>query len=334
MANQLVHVPVGLLRDAALPAWAKLIWMVARLRPPGDGLGAGWLSAATGLSKPTVRKGLAALAAAGWAPGGAHDVAPAARAPDLAAGPTLALPGALLLDCGLGWRARVLYGALLLTPGFSHPCGQFSYTELAGVAHADPKTLVKAIDELVGAEWLRAERANRLDRVHFELTFPGLAKGLTAMAKAEWRLGLARHRGEGLMREYLSLLVDSVEYVDDAAPGFLARPTSGGVLELDRFYPPYRVAFEHNGPQHYRKTKKFTAQQAAEQRERDYIKLGICAERGITLVIIHPEDLTLKVMQQKLPEVLPKRDVTAENQLLIDYLEEESLDYRLKMSRI
>lgn len=52
------------------------------------------------------------------------------------------------------------------------------------------------------------------------------------------------------MREYLSLLVDSDHFEDNATPGFLVNPLSGEELQYDRFYPP-RVAFEfNNGPQH------------------------------------------------------------------------------------
>lgn len=52
------------------------------------------------------------------------------------------------------------------------------------------------------------------------------------------------------MREYLSLMIDSGEFEDNAAPGFLVNPLTDERLQFDRFYPP-GVAFEFNGPQHY-----------------------------------------------------------------------------------
>lgn len=321
MMNGVTQVPVALLLHPDLTASAKLIWMVASLRPPAEGASTAWLAASAGVSRPTVLKGLAQLAAAGWGPTRVGEP-----------GPTLPIPAALLANRGLGPRARVLYGLLLLTPGFRHPSGQFTYAELASLAHADPQTLAKAIRELALAEWITVKRANRLDRIHFELSFPGLARGLAALAAAERRLERAEFFGEGLMREYLSLLIDSDEYEDDAAPGFLVNPRTQERLQLDRFYPP-RVAFEFNGPQHYRETERYSADEAARQRERDYIKLGICSSRGITLVIIHPEDLALQAMRQKVAALLPHRDLTGYD-LLIDYLEAESRRYRRLTSRI
>ncbi len=133
------------------------------------------------------------------------------------------------------------------------------------------------------------------------------------------------------MREYLSLLINSDEFEDDAAPGWLVNPRTLERLQLDRFYPP-RVAFEYNGPQHYRATGKFSADEVVGQRERDLIKLGLCVTRGITLVTIHPEDLTLRGMKQAVGSLLPLRDLTGSD-LLIDYLETESRRYRRIASR-
>ncbi|HEY3364885.1 MAG TPA: hypothetical protein VGK74_07535 [Symbiobacteriaceae bacterium] len=85
-------------------------------------------------------------------------------------------------------------------------------------------------------------------------------------------------------------------------------------------------------PQHYRATEQFSASDAAQQRERDYMKLGICVTRGITLVIIQPENLTLQDMRQRVENLLPLRDVTGHD-LLLDYLELES-DYRRFVSKL
>jgi len=321
MTNEVAQVPVSLLLSPDLPASAKVCWMVSRLRPASDRAGTARLCATSGLSRPTVLKGIAQLVACGWDPTRAGDP-----------GATVPVPAALMMNRRLGVHARVLYGLLLLTPGFRHPCGQFTYAELAGLAQASPNTVARAVGELARAEWVKVERANRLARIHFELSFPGLARGMIALAGAQKRLDRAKYFGEGLMREYLSLLIDSEDYEDDAAPGFLVNPRTDECLQLDRFYPP-DAAFEFNGPQHNRATDRFSAIDAVGQRERDYIKLGICVTRGITLVIIHPEDLTLKGMRQKAGNLLPPRDLTGYD-LLIDYLESESRDYRRLVSRL
>lgn len=284
--------------------------------PPGTG----WLSAATGLSGPTVRKGLAELASAGFA-GGAGQ------------GAAVSVPADLVQDRAVPARARALYGCLMLTRGYYYPHGQLTIAELAGLARIDPKTATKAVADLAKSEWLRVDRAHRLDRIHIQLTYPGFERGLNAIAAAQVRLGRSKHRGEGLMREFLSVLIDCEEFEDDAAPGWLVRPLSGEWLQLERFYGLRRVAFEFNGPQHYRATERFTAAEVALQRERDYVKMGICAERGITLVVILPEQLTLQQVQAMLPVTLPRRDLAGQ-ELLIEFLEDQSREYRRRMARI
>jgi hypothetical protein len=217
-------------------------------------------------------KGMAQLVAAGWDPNN----------PDHR-GDAVAVPAALLTNRALGIEARVLYGLLVLTPGFqhdppflshsgtsirrnggSHPCGRFTYVELATLVQASPNTVTKAVRELVGAEWLQIERANRLAPVHFQLSFPGFDRQTSVLAGVQKRLERASYFGEQLMREYLSLLVDSADFEDDAAPGFLLNPRTDERLQLDRFYPPY-VAWEFNGPQHYRATQRFSAEDVARQ---------------------------------------------------------------------
>jgi hypothetical protein len=321
MPDSALRVPVPLLLSPDLSASAKLVRMIAGLPPASDRPArTAWLCASSGLSRPTVLKAITDLAVAGWTPTrGATD-------------PTVLVPAALLTDRRLSIHARVLYGILPLTPNFTHPSGRFTYAELAALAHASPNTVTKALAQLAKAEWLTVERAHRLDRIRFELTVPGLTQAMNDLARAQWRIGKAEFFGEGLMREYLSLLVDSNDYLDNASPGFLANPRTEALLQLDRYYPP-RVAFEFNGAQHYRATGLYTAETAARQRERDYIKAGMCSERGITLVIVHPDDLTLNQMRQKVANLLPLRDLTGYD-LLIDYLESESSDYKRSVARL
>lgn len=320
MNDQVVHTPVSLLLSDTLPASARLLWMVARLRPASEKAGTAWLSTNTGLARTTVLTGLAQLAAQGWDP-------------PPTAGATVPMPGALLTNRRLSAQARVLYGLLLLTPGFRHPGGRFAYAQLADLAQASRNTVAKALDELVRAEWINVDRAHRLAPVHFELTFPGRERGETALAAAQRRLSKQDSPfGEALMREYLSLLIESDAFEDNASPGFLLNPRTQELLQFDRYYPP-NVAFEMNGPQHYRATNRFTPEKAAAQRERDYIKMGICMERGITLVVVHPEDLTVAVMRQKVANLMPLRDLTL-FELLVEYLESESRLYRRRMEGI
>jgi len=340
MENQVANVPIALLLSPDLSPAAKVVWMIASLRSaPEAGAGSrrgcqpdsgstpapgtirtGLLVADSGLSRPTVLTALAQLKATGWGERTAH-----------ASAPSVPVPGLLLRDHRLAVTARLLYGHLLITPGFKHPSGRFTNPQLAEQAQISPTTLAKALDQLVRAEWLKLNRAHRLAPTYFELTFPGFERSQALLADAQRRLGRATYFGEGLMREYLSLLVDSDHYEDDAAPGFLVNPRTGERLELDRFYPP-SVAFEFQGPQHFRATGRFSGAEVAGQRERDLIKLGLCVSRGITLVGVLPEHLTLQGMRDAVGRLLPLRELTGYD-LVIDYLETESKAYRRAAAR-
>lgn len=317
---ELVRVPKGLLCSPVLSPPARLVWMAAA--GLGETVGVSRLGGATGLARNTVRRALADLAAAGW--------------PTSAAGappePSVPVPVDLLVNSRLGLRARLLYGYLLLLPGFSQPSGWFRYAELATLAGMDVKTVRQGVFDLAEEEWIRVEQARRLDPVYFELTFPGRERALTTLSMAERRLEKPGPYGEKLMREYLSLLVDLDQFEDNATPGWLVNPRTQERLQLDRFYPP-GVGFEFNGVQHYRETERYSSEQVRSQQERDYIKLGICAVRGVTLVVVHPEDLTLAGMRQKVGSLLPLRDLTDDG-LLISYLEDERERYRRSVARI
>ncbi|HYF94990.1 MAG TPA: hypothetical protein VD969_22470 [Symbiobacteriaceae bacterium] len=126
------------------------------------------------------------------------------------------------------------------------------------------------------------------------------------------------------MQEYLSLLIDSDEYTDNARPGFLVNPLTGERLELDRYYPP-SVAFEYNGDQHLRMVAGFSRENP--QHLRDLIKAGICLHEGVHLVIIDGADLTLQGITRKIGRSMPLRNL-AGHEPLMDVLELASIKYK------
>lgn len=319
MNTVVVQAPASLLLDPELTASAKLVWMICRLHGP---LGPAQLQAHSGLSRPTILTGLARLAATGWR------VAPSA---DPEQGPRGAIPADLLADRRVGAQGRVLYGILQVIPAFRNQTGQFSYAELSTLTHANPKTLKRAVRDLADTGWLKVAQANQNAPVRFSIRNPVTARREGEVERARLRLDEAPYLGEALMREYLSLLIDSDDFEDDAAPGFLVNPLTDERMELDRFYPP-AVAFEFNGPQHYGATGRFSAEDAARQRGRDYMKLGICVEKGITLLIIHPEDLTLESMRQRIGPLLPMRDLAGQEPLM-EFLKSISRRYRAAARR-
>ncbi|HEY3365256.1 MAG TPA: hypothetical protein VGK74_09405 [Symbiobacteriaceae bacterium] len=178
----------------------------------------------------------------------------------------------------------------------------------------------------MGAGWVQVTQASRLSPIHFTLGSPELTRGQVEAEVAGRRLKRAKFGGEAFMQEYLSLLIDSDQFTDTARPGFLVSPQTGERLELDRFYPP-NVAFEFNGAQHYRRTARHSQEEADAQHLRDLIKAGICLYRGIHLVIIRTDDLSLQGMTSKIGQSMPLRNLAGHEPLIV-LLEDASLTYR------
>lgn len=129
------------------------------------------------------------------------------------------------------------------------------------------------------------------------------------------------------MKEYLSLLIDSDHFEDNARPGFLINPLTGKPVELDRYYPRV-VGYEFNGRQHYETTELFPSEPGLRmQQARDLIKEALCARNGINLVVIHRADLTLEAMRRRVGALLPLRDLRG-HEALIAYLERVSAGNR------
>ncbi len=287
-----------------------------------------WLESCTGFSRKTVLRSLAALRAGDWfrwaSGSGAATGASASEA-------WIGFPTDLVADRRVGARGRILYGHLQMLDGFRHPSGEFTYTSLCILTRQNLRTVKRAVTELAGAGWLQVSRSHRRAPVRFSLRDPFYEGARGEVEAVGRRLERAPFLGEALMREYLSLLVAAEDFEDDAAPGFLVNPLTGERMQLDRFYPP-DVAFEFNGPQHYGATDQFSEEDAARQRARDLMKLGICVSRGIRLVVVHPQDLTLAAMGRKIGSLLPRRDLTGRAHL-IAFLESVSRRYRLAVRR-
>ena len=291
-----VKVPVALLLDTGLSAAAKVLW-------------AGGSAGNLGLSRQTVRRhrGIRVRAE----------------------GPRVGIPVALLRCEGLSAQAKVLYGVLQHTPGFRWPGGRFTYVSLRRLTGHSIATLKRAVAALVGAGWLEASQTGLRGAVAFTLGNPEVAQRKHEFALVKQRLAMAKpdRKGETIMREYLSLLVDSSDYDDDAVPGWLVNPFTNVCMQLDRYYSTAGVAWEFNGQQHYVETPRFGAETVARQRARDHMKAGLCADRGIRLVVIHAEDLTLEAMSQKVGDLLPRRSLEGAG-AIISLLREKGDGYR------
>lgn len=314
-----IVVPGMLLCDQKLTDSAKLLWIVHALysrAQPGP-IKPRMLEERSGFTRHTVLRGLSQLAATGWLP---------AAAPSSPVGQA-AIPEDLVLERRLGTRAKLIYGAIQLTPGFHDGKGQFTYAQVAcltGMSHDTVKYAARALHQ---TGWLGASKKNKYSPIEFDLQNPAEAARWAEVEAAHARLEEARFTGEAIMREILTLIVCDREYIDNARTSNMVNPLTGQLLELDRYWPP-DVAFEYNGSQHYEVTDLYPKQtELRKQMTRDLIKAAICQKHGITLVIVHEEDLSVQAMLQKVTGLLPLRNLEGHGPL-VEYLDRTARAYR------
>lgn len=307
MKSREIAVPVPLLLDPDLTASAKVLWIARQVDPAA---GEARLKAQTGLSRQTLQRGLGQVSARQRYPGA----------------PRVRVPRSVLADPEMGAPAKVLYGLLQTVQPDRGRQGEFTYATLSSLTQLARNTLKRAIGELLAAGWIEVSQANRLSPIQFRLLNPLLVGGIAGLKSVERRLRRNNYRGETLMKEYLSLLIDSDQFTDNARPGFLTNPLTGELLEFDRFYLP-NWAFEFHGGQHDGPTELFTQEEVQAQKLRDFIKAGICFYRGIQLVVIRAADLTLEGIGERIPTGLPRRSLTGQEEL-IELLEEASFEYQ------
>lgn len=129
-------------------------------------------------------------------------------------------------------------------------------------------------------------------------------------------LGIKREsaicKREILMKKLLDEIFPNERCTDQARPKWLVNPKTGKRLELDRYYPNLKIAFEYNGLQHYRPVPFFVSgeKEAHEvyslQVERDQVKKELCTQYGVSLVIIkYSNGLSLNNLRQ----IISKKNV-------------------------
>lgn len=309
-----IQVPVQLLVDQGLSSSAKLLWMALQLGPKTSRK---LVQERSGLTRPTIIRSQAELEAAGWLPN-------AARKPTA----QVSIPSDLLLDRRVGVQAKLLFGLLQL----HSPKNQVTYNELCTLAHLTPKPVRQAVRELQEVGWLQVTQQSKFKPIQFALQNPFEASRQAEVEVVTNRLAESDFKGEALLREILTLVVDSTDFEDNATPGFLINPLTDAELQFDRFYPP-SVALEFNGAQHYQTTPRYPDESKLRtQRSRDLMKIGICSLKGIHLVILHAEDLSVATLQQRLAGLLPLRDLDG-HEPLVAYLNAEGRRYQRKAKR-
>ncbi|HYF95187.1 MAG TPA: hypothetical protein VD969_23500 [Symbiobacteriaceae bacterium] len=195
------------LLDRNLTTTAKVVWLA--LRRCGPASSPVELERRTGLSRPTVQQGLTQLQS---------------RLPT-STELLFDFPDDLLSDKRVGAPAKVLYGILQVIRA-----GHFTYPKLSSDSGMASNTLKQAIKTLQEQGWIKVTPGRKFDPIRFTLHNPVAERRQAEAAQADERLK-GPCRGEKLMREYLSLLIDCNEYEDNATPGFLINPLTGKELE-------------------------------------------------------------------------------------------------------
>lgn len=303
-----------LLHDQLTPA-AKVLWAGLQLRPKNQE----HLAQLCGLSQASIKPGQTQLERFSLLNPG-----PFPRA-DWAF-----LPVDLLRNKAVHPQAKITYAAIQLLPTSVDGVAEATTEQLTQLTGRHPATVRRALRSLVDAGWLQVRRSGRTNVLQILVLNPQLEAQKSMIAQINRRLERAPYLGEAIMREWLTLTVDRDNFEDDASPGFLVNPYTGEELKIDRLYPP-DVGFEFNGPQHYGPTDLYpNEEQARRQMGRDLIKQAICTQRGILLVTIHAEDLSLEGMLKRLPDRLPLRSLD-HKELVIAHLQSVSRAYRQKV---
>jgi len=301
-----IPAPVALLLDPRLTAAAKVLWLTLRHQGPGTGPAA--LMDCTGLTRVTIRIGLAQLQDNGWLP--------INEAEETAGRPLVSIPVGILQDRRVSPQAKLLYALLQTLPTFQPPSGQLTYAALSAHTKHTVATIRSATANLVATEWLEVKQENQKAPLHVTLCNPDLVRQSREVAAADYRLQQLEYKNEQIMKEYLSLLIDSDNFMDNVRPGFLPNLDTDQWLELDRYYP-HTVAFEYQGIQHFRTTAKFPGEQSLSKRQvRDAVKRVLCEDRGVTLVTVTRGDLSLSGMQKKVGNLLPRRNLRGHEELI------------------
>lgn len=304
--------PVSLLLEPALAPAARLLWLALRLCKEEQEPGITSLAAGTSLTRATVRKQLAHLKTAGYySPGRVSSAAGTA--------PQVEIPAELLPEPGLRPQAKLLYGLLQTLPTYrpEQESGHFTTLTLSQACRIGEVTARQAIREMEDRGWIALKQVNRRAPIRFTLRNPVRERSQSEVFHVMERLKEADFRGEAIMQACLSLLIASDEFEENARPGFLINPLTDERMELDRYYYSLSLAFEFNGLQHRRTTKRFPNEHSLSmQKARDLMKDSLCRSRGIHLIVLTRADLSLKTIQERTGSRAPLRDLSRHGDLV------------------
>jgi len=122
--------------------------------------------------------------------------------------------------------------------------------------------------------------------------------------------------GQQLMRRFILSLTEA-RFVENYRSEWLFG------MELDFYFPEFKIAIEFNGDQHYFETEKFGSPE--EQKVRDWRKRDICRKRGIKVINILAIDLIYSKLRGKFKNKLPLKPKGRKSG---KSLNQEAIEYR------
>lgn len=134
--------------------------------------------------------------------------------------------------------------------------------------------------------------------------------------------------GESLMKQYLDLFFTLGKPKDNYRPEWLKNPKTGKFLEIDRYYPSLKLAFEFQGEQHFKNDKKLPHRVYC-----DTFKQQQCYEHSIWLIYITSEELNFSYFYKLLEKGKFLHHCFHNNKMQkkFDALDEEARQYNINL---
>lgn len=114
----------------------------------------------------------------------------------------------------------------------------------------------------------------------------------------------SKSKKEGQMQYLLNKILPEAEYIDNGYYSFLPSPKDHP-MQMDRYYPELKLAFEFNGKQHYQfNSYMHSSKESFEYLKTcDALKAKLLKQRGIRLITIkYDKDITFGYLVRRLKE--------------------------------
>lgn len=213
----------------------------------------------------------------------------------------LEVPTGLISEKALRPGDVALYVQIQLHPGCS-------ITELSRLTGQNRSTIRSQCKRLSQSGWIVV-----LTEGITRAVYPTLSNEhqLQIAEQYKERIRFASRVGQTHMCEWLKILLDVPEMLENVRPWFLQNPETSEYLEYDCYLPePYQIAWEFQGQQHFRTTEMFPSEEALRKLQmRDMVKISQSKKNGVELVFVTEKDLSYEGMLAKIPNGVPLKYV-------------------------